>query len=59
MCTPPNISTRRRCANAQAVYTALKETESRATDLLPLWKLGPLATALVPRQVEVLIAVLP
>ena len=22
----------------QAVYTALKETESRATDLLPLWK---------------------
>ena len=36
----------------QAVYTALKETESRATDLLPLWKLGPLATALVPRQVR-------
>ena len=22
----------------QAVYTALKETESRSTDLLPLWK---------------------
>ena len=39
-------------ARAQAVYTALKETEARATDLLPLWKLGPLATALVPRQVR-------
>ena len=39
-------------ASMQAVYTALKETESRATDLLPLWKLGPLATALVPRQVQ-------
>jgi carotene epsilon-monooxygenase len=24
----------------QAVYTALKETEQRATDLLPLWKVG-------------------
>lgn len=24
----------------QAVYTALKETESRATDLLPVWKVG-------------------
>ena len=22
----------------QAVYTALKETEQRATDLLPIWK---------------------
>jgi carotene epsilon-monooxygenase len=24
----------------QAVYTALKETEQRATDLLPFWKVG-------------------
>lgn len=24
----------------QAVYTSLKETESRATDLLPYWKVG-------------------
>lgn len=24
----------------QAVYTALKETETRATDLLPYWKVG-------------------
>jgi HEAT repeat protein len=27
---------------AQAVYTALKETEQRATDVLPLWKLPAL-----------------
>jgi carotene epsilon-monooxygenase len=33
----------------QAVYTALKETEQRATDLLPVWKV-PLLCALVPRQ---------
>ncbi|KAF5829446.1 CYP97C3 [Dunaliella salina] len=33
----------------QAVYTALKETESRATDLLPYWKI-PFIAALVPRQ---------
>ncbi len=33
---------------AQAVYTALKETESRATDLVPLWRL-PGASAVVPR----------
>lgn len=26
----------------QAVYTALKETEQRATDVLPLWKLPAL-----------------
>jgi carotene epsilon-monooxygenase len=26
----------------QAVYTALKETEQRATDLLPLWKVSGL-----------------
>lgn len=26
------------CALMQAVYTSLKETEQRATDLLPLWK---------------------
>ena len=32
----------------QAVYTALKETESRATDLVPLWRL-PGAAAVVPR----------
>ena len=35
----------------QAVYTALKETESRATDVLPLWRLPrPLALLLSPRQ---------
>ena len=33
----------------QAVYTALKETEQRSTDVVPLWKL-PLAGALIPRQ---------
>ena len=33
----------------QAVYTALKETESRSTDLLPLWKV-PLLSAFVPRH---------
>ncbi len=31
------------------MYTALKETESRATDLLPVWKV-PLLCRLVPRQ---------
>ncbi|CAL8471950.1 g11492 [Coccomyxa elongata] len=40
----------------QAVYTALKETETRATDLLPLWKLNFLAP-LVPRQRKALEAV--
>lgn len=35
----------------QAVYTALKETESRATDVLPLWRLPkPLALLISPRQ---------
>ena len=34
---------------AQAVYTALKETEQRATDVLPLWKLDFLHP-LIPRQ---------
>lgn len=34
---------------AQAVYTALKETEQRATDVLPLWKLSFLHP-LIPRQ---------
>ena len=35
----------------QAVYTALKETESRATDVLPLWRLPrPIALLLSPRQ---------
>ena len=33
----------------QAVYTSLKETETRATDLLPYWKI-PLLCAIVPRQ---------
>lgn len=33
----------------QAVYTALKETESRSTDILPLWKL-PLVEHFIPRQ---------
>ena len=33
----------------QAVYTALKETEQRATDLLPIWKV-PLLCLLSPRQ---------
>eukprot|EP00850_Spirogloea_muscicola_P002774 SM000011S18952 [mRNA] locus=s11:28162:30705:- [translate_table: standard] len=33
----------------QAVYTALKETESRATDILPYWQV-PLLCKLVPRQ---------
>ena len=40
----------------QAVYTALKETESRATDLLPLWKFPPLAP-FIPRQRKALEAV--
>lgn len=35
----------------QAVYTALKEAESRSTDLLPYWKI-PLLCKLVPRQVK-------
>jgi carotene epsilon-monooxygenase len=34
---------------AQAVYTSLKETETRATDVLPYWKI-PLLRLLVPRQ---------
>ena len=40
----------------QAVYTALKETEQRATDLLPLWKVPALAP-LIPRQRKALQAV--
>lgn len=40
----------------QAVYTALKETETRATDLLPYWKL-PLVGLFVPRQRKALAAV--
>lgn len=40
----------------QAVYTALKETEQRATDLLPYWKV-PLLCYLVPRQRKALAAV--
>lgn len=34
----------------QAVYTALKETEQRATDLLPFWKLPAPFLYLDPRQ---------
>ncbi|MEW5299434.1 MAG: hypothetical protein WDW36_002452 [Sanguina aurantia] len=40
----------------QAVYTSLKETESRATDLLPYWKI-PFLCTLVPRQRKALAAV--
>ena len=40
----------------QAVYTALKETETRATDLLPFWKF-PLLAPLIPRQRKALEAV--
>jgi len=40
----------------QAVYTSLKETEQRATDVLPLWKLTALAP-LIPRQKKALEAV--
>jgi carotene epsilon-monooxygenase len=40
----------------QAVYTALKETEQRATDLLPLWKF-PILAPLIPRQRKALAAV--
>ena len=40
----------------QAVYTSLKETEQRATDLLPYWKV-PLLCLLVPRQRKALAAV--
>jgi carotenoid epsilon hydroxylase len=36
------------CGTSQAVYTALKETETRATDLLPFWKL-PFLKYFVPR----------
>lgn len=43
-------------SSLQAVYTALKETESRATDLLPLWKF-PLLSPLIPRQRKALAAV--
>ena len=32
----------------QAVYTALKETESRATDLLPYWKVRISLSMVVP-----------
>jgi len=40
----------------QAVYTSLKETEQRATDLLPFWKI-PFLGAFVPRQRKALAAV--
>ena len=38
------------------MYTALKETESRATDLLPYWKL-PGADRVVPRLIKAAAAV--
>jgi carotene epsilon-monooxygenase len=40
----------------QAVYTSLKETEQRATDVLPLWKV-PFLAPLIPRQRKALEAV--
>jgi carotene epsilon-monooxygenase len=40
----------------QAVYTSLKETETRATDLLPYWKI-PFLCKIVPRQQKALAAV--
>ncbi len=40
----------------QAVYTALKETETRATDVFPYWKV-PLFRLLVPRQQKAAAAV--
>lgn len=36
----------------QAVYTSLKETEQRATDLLPIWKI-PFMCDIIPRQIKV------
>ena len=44
------------CCALQAVYTALKETEQRATDVLPLWRVPALAQFL-PRQRKALEAV--
>ena len=44
------------CCALQAVYTALKETEQRATDVLPLWRVPALAQFL-PRQRKALDAV--
>ncbi|KAI5076498.1 hypothetical protein GOP47_0008563 [Adiantum capillus-veneris] len=35
----------------QAVYTALKEAESRSTDILPYWQI-PILCKIVPRQVK-------
>ena len=40
----------------QAVYTALKETETRATDVVPYWKL-PGADRVVPRLIKAAAAV--
>lgn len=40
----------------QAVYTALKETESRSTDLIPYWK-SPVLCAISPRQQKAAAAV--
>ena len=40
----------------QAVYTSLKETEQRATDVLPIWKI-PFLANFIPRQKKALEAV--
>lgn len=40
----------------QAVYTSLKETEQRATDVLPVWKI-PFLANFIPRQRKALEAV--
>lgn len=40
----------------QAVYTSLKETEQRATDLLPYWKVD-FINLFVPRQRKAMAAV--
>lgn len=37
----PAVAVAAAAAVPQAVYTALKETEQRATDLLPLWRVSP------------------
>ena len=50
------ISSCHTCCALQAVYTALKETEQRATDVLPLWRVPALAQFL-PRQRKALDAV--
>ena len=53
---PPPLSAIQDSPVIQAVYTALKETESRATDVLPLWKL-PFWSLFSERQRRALAAV--